>query len=202
MIITFEGIEGSGKSFHLKNVKKFLLKKKINFISLREPGGSKNSEKIRSLILNKKSNFTKYTDLMLYLASRSENIDKLIRPNYKKKVILIDRFIDSTIAYQSYGMGIDKTLVKLINNKLLNGIKVDFTFLNTVNNRNLKSRLLKRKSLNRYDKFQISFYTKVQKGFLKLSKLNKNKYMVIDSNKEINHNKIIILNKIEKLLKL
>jgi len=202
LIITFEGIEGSGKSFHLKNVKKFLLKKKINFISLREPGGSKNSEKIRSLILNKKSNFTKYTDLMLYLASRSENIDKLIRPNYKKKVILIDRFIDSTIAYQSYGMGIDKTLVKLINNKLLNGIKVDFTFLNTVNNRNLKSRLLKRKSLNRYDKFQISFYTKVQKGFLKLSKLNKNKYMVIDSNKEINHNKIIILNKIEKLLKL
>ncbi len=201
MIITFEGIEGSGKSFHLKNVKKFFLRKRISFICLREPGGSKNSEKIRSLILNKKSTFDKYTDLMLYLASRSENIHKLIRPNYKKKVILIDRFIDSTIAYQCYGMGIDKTLVRSINNKLLNGIKVDFTFLNTVNNKNLKTRLLKRKSLNRYDKFQISFYDKVQKGFLKLSKLNKNKYMIIDSNKEINHNKIIILNKIQKLLR-
>ena len=74
LIITFEGIEGSGKSFHLKHIAKYLKNKKIKFISLREPGGSKNSEKIRKLILNNKSNFNKKTDLLLYLASRSENI--------------------------------------------------------------------------------------------------------------------------------
>ena len=74
LIISFEGIEGSGKSFHLKNVAVFLKKKKIPFIKLREPGGSKNSEKIRKLILNNKSTFNKKTDLFLYLAARNENI--------------------------------------------------------------------------------------------------------------------------------
>ena len=85
LIITFEGIEGSGKSFHIKNVANFLKKKKIKFINIREPGGSKNSEKIRKLILNNKSNFNAKTDLLLYLASRSENIEKIIKKNYKKK---------------------------------------------------------------------------------------------------------------------
>ena len=78
MIITFEGIEGSGKSLHIKNVAKYLKKKRISFVKLREPGGSKNSEKIRKLILNNKSNFHKYTDLLLYFAARNENIENLI----------------------------------------------------------------------------------------------------------------------------
>ena len=84
-IIVFEGIEGSGKTLHIKNVSNYLKKKKIKFIKIREPGGSKNSEKIRKIILNNKSNFNKNTDLLLYLASRSENIDKIIKKNYKKK---------------------------------------------------------------------------------------------------------------------
>ncbi len=151
LIITFEGIEGSGKSFHLKNVINFLKKKKINYIHLREPGGSKNSEIIRKLILNNKSNFSPITDLMLYLASRSENIDKIIKPNFKKKIILIDRFIDSTVAYQHYSMGINKNFIKLINKSLLGKVKVDYTFLHIVNMKNMKLRLNERKKLNRYD---------------------------------------------------
>ena len=202
LIIVFEGIEGSGKSFHLNNVKNYLKERNISCITLREPGGSIGSEKIRRLILNKKSNFNIYTDLLLYLASRSENIDKIIRNNYKKKIILIDRFTDSTIAYQCFGMGINKVFVKTINNKLLKNIKVDFTFLNTVNKKNLKERLLKRNSLNRYDNFNVSFYEKVQKGFLKILKSNKNRYMLIDSNDKIKNNKLKILNKIKKLLSL
>ena len=83
-VIVFEGIEGSGKSFHINNVSKFLKKKKIKFIKIREPGGSSNSEKIRNLILNNKSNFNKNTDLLLYLAARSENIH-LLKKHYKKK---------------------------------------------------------------------------------------------------------------------
>ena len=100
LIIAFEGIEGSGKSLHLKNAANFLKKNKIPFIKLREPGGSRNSEKIRKLILNNRSTFDKKTDLFLYFAARNENIENLIKKNYKKKVILIDRFSDSTIAYQ------------------------------------------------------------------------------------------------------
>ena len=165
IIITFEGIEGSGKSFHLKNVSNYLSKNKINHLVIREPGGSKNAEQIRKLLLNNKSNFNKNTDLLLYLASRSENIEKIINKNYKKKIILIDRFVDSTIAYQHYGMGININLIKLINKYLLKKIKIDFTFLHLVNKQNLISRLSKRKKLNRYDKFNTSFYNKVQNGY-------------------------------------
>ena len=200
MIITFEGIEGSGKSFHIRNVSRYLKKKKINFVKLREPGGSKNSEKIRKLILNNKSNFNKYTDLFLYFASRSENIEKIIIKNYKKKVILIDRFTDSTLAYQHYGMGISKKIVENINKYLLKKIKINFTFLNIVNEKNLKKRLFKRKRLNRYDKFKHTFYKKVQKGFIAQAKLKVNKYLIVNSNIKIEDNKRIIINKINKIL--
>ena len=88
-VIVFEGIEGSGKTHHINKISNFLKRKKLSFIRIREPGGSLNSEKIRKLILDKKSNFNKNTDLLLYLASRSENID-LLRKYYKKRIILID----------------------------------------------------------------------------------------------------------------
>ena len=200
LIIAFEGVEGSGKSLHLKNISKYLKRKKIRFLSLREPGGSKTSEKIRKLILSNKSNFNKKTDLLLYLAARSENIEKIIKKNYKKKIILIDRFIDSTLAYQHYGMGIDKNIINKINQYLLGKIKIDFTFLNLVNMTNLQSRLSKRKNLNRYDKFKISFYKKIQNGFIKIAKKNKKKYLIINSNDSILKNKKIILNKTNKLI--
>ncbi len=199
-IIVFEGIEGSGKSHHINKVSKYLDKKKINYIKIREPGGGLNSEKIRRLILNKKSNFNIYTDLLLYLAARSENIN-LIKKSYKKKIILIDRFVDSTVAYQHYGMGIDLKIINTINKFLLKTIKVNFTFLNVVNKKNLFQRLKKRKSLNRYDQFDMNFYNKVQKGFLKLAKSNKKSYKIIDSNLDIKKNEDLIINQIKKLIK-
>ena len=198
-VIVFEGIEGSGKTYHIDHVSKYLKKKKINYIKLREPGGTSNSEKIRKLILNNKSNFNKETDLLLYLASRSENIS-LLKKNFRKKVILIDRFIDSSIAYQHYGLGVNKKLIELINKSLLGNFKIDFTFLNIVNNKNMIKRLKLRKSLNRYDKFNNKFYSKVQKGFLELSRGNKRKYQIVNSNLDINLNKSLILKKIDKLI--
>ncbi|MDA9695015.1 dTMP kinase [Candidatus Pelagibacter sp.] len=199
-IIVFEGIEGSGKSHHINKVSKYLDKKRIKYIKIREPGGSLNSEKIRRLILNKKSNFSIYTDLLLYLAARSENIN-LIQKSYKKKIILIDRFVDSTIAYQHFGMGVDLKIINLINRLLLKNIKLSFTFLNVVNKKNLFKRLKKRKNLNRYDQFNINFYNKVQKGFLKLAKSNKKAYKIIDSNLDIKKNEDLIINQIKKLIK-
>ena len=199
-IIVFEGIEGSGKSHHISVVSKYLAKKKISHIKVREPGGNPNSEKIRKLILNNKSNFNQNTDLLLYMAARSENVD-LIKKSYNKKIILIDRFTDSTIAYQHFGMGVDINLIETLNKYLLKNIKVNFTFLNIVNKKNLQERLKQRKSLNRYDKFKMSFYNKVQNGFLKLSKRKKNKYQLINSNLEIHKNEKLILNRIDKLIK-
>ena len=199
-IIVFEGIEGSGKSHHIKKVSNFLDKKKIKYLKIREPGGSLNSEKIRRLILNKKSNFNIQTDLLLYLAARSENIN-LIKKFYKKKIILVDRFIDSTIAYQHYGMGVNLKIINIINKYLLKNIKVNFTFLNIVNKKNLFQRLKKRKTLNRYDQFDMKFYNKVQKGFLKLAKMNKKSYKIINSNLDIKKNEDLIINQLKKLIK-
>ncbi len=198
-VIVFEGIEGSGKSYHISNVIKYLKKKKIDYIKIREPGGSRNAEKIRKLILDKKSNFNKNTDLLLYLAARSENLNQL-NSNFGKKIILIDRFIDSTIAYQHYGFGVNLNLINIINKYLLNKFKVDFTFLNTVDKKNMIQRLKSRKFLNRYDKFNFNFYQKVQKGFLMLAKNNKKRYQLIDSNLDKNRNKFLILEKIKKLI--
>ena len=198
-IIVFEGIEGTGKSHHINKVASYLRRKKKNFIKIREPGGSINSEKIRKLILNNKSTFNRYTDLLLYLSARSENIE-LIRKNIGKKIILIDRFTDSTIAYQHYGMGINRKFINVINNFLLKKIKVDFTFLNIVSKKNMKKRLAKRKKLNRYDKFNFNFYNKVQRGFIKILTKNQKKYMKINSNLDIHHNEKNILNKINDLI--
>ena len=199
-IIVFEGIEGSGKTSHIKFVENFLKKEKLKYLKIREPGGSSNAEKIRSLILKKSSSFNKTTDLLLYLSARSENIE-LLKKNFRKKIILIDRFIDSTIAYQHYGMGVNLNLIKTINNFLLKDIKVDFTFLHTVDKKNMFSRLKERKNLNRYDKFKFSFYNKVQNGFLKLSKKNKKKYLIVNSNLDIDFNKHQIINQIKKILR-
>ena len=198
-IIAFEGIEGTGKSHHIKKIANYLTRKKIKFIQIREPGGSANSEKIRNLILNNKSTFNKETDLLLYLSARSENVE-IIRKNDGKKIILIDRFSDSTIAYQHYGMGVNLKFIQNINNHLLRNIKVDFTFLNTVNLSNMKKRLRLRKKLNRYDKFNSKFYEKVQNGFIKILKKNPKNYIRINSNQDIDLNEHIILNKIKDLI--
>ena len=201
-IIVFEGIETSGKSSNLKKAIKYLKKNKIKHISFREPGGTNLSEKLRQLMLNKKSKLNNKTDLFLLMASRSENFDKILKENYKKKVILIDRFIDSTLAYQHYGMGLDKNLILRMNNFLLGNFKPNFTFLSVVNKKNMLKRLKSRKNNNKYDNFNYNFYNKVQKGFIKIALKNRSKYLILDSNKDslkIIENKLI--NKIKKILK-
>ena len=201
-IIVFEGIEASGKSTSLKKIIKYLKTNKIKYVSFREPGGTNLSEKLRSLMLNKKSELSNKTDLFLLMASRSENIDKILKKNYKKKVILIDRFIDSTLAYQHYGMKLDKDIILKMNNFLLGNLRPNFTFLSIVNKKNMLKRLKLRKNKNKYDHFDYNFYNKVQKGFLEIASKNKSKYLILDSNKD--NLKIIetkLINKIEKILK-
>ena len=198
-VIVFEGIEGSGKTHHIRNISTYLKKKKIDFIHIREPGGNINSEKIRKLILNRKANFNEITDFLLYMASRNENIE-MLKKFYKKKIILIDRFTDSTIAYQHYGFGVDIKLINYINRFLLKNFKVDYTFLNIVNKTNMIKRLQDRKKLNRYDQFSYKFYDKVQKGFLKLARKNKNKYKIINSNLDISYNQKLIIEYLNKII--
>ena len=199
-IIIFEGIEASGKTTNFKIASNYLKKKRKSFIKLREPGGSIFSEKIRKLILNKKLNLNNKTDLLLFYASRSENFEKIIKKNHKKKIILIDRFTDSTIAYQHYGMKIDLKIIKMLNKFIIGNFNPNIVFLSTVNSKNLQKRLRNRSKLNRYDKFKLKFYNNVQNGYEKISN-NKNKYIKINSNTNtINDVKKIIINKLEKII--
>ena len=199
-VIIFEGIEASGKSTNLNLVSKYLKNKGKKYIKLREPGGTKFSENIRKLLLNKDYKLNYKTDLMLFYAARSENFQKIIKKNYKKKIILIDRFTDSTIAYQHFGMNIDIKTINRLNKFITGYFKPNITFLSTVNIKNLKLRLNKRSKLNRYDKFRLNFYKKVQKGYLKLSKNRKN-YIILNSNKSsIEQIKQVIIKKLKKII--
>ena len=198
-LIVFEGIEGAGKSTQIRNTIKYLKKKKYKFIHIREPGGSKGSEKIRKLILNKNNNFHPMTDLFLYMAARNENLIKIINKNYKKKIILIDRFIYSTIAYQHFGMGLNRNLIIKLNKIILKKIKPSFIFYMKVNKKNLIKRLRIRKNKNRYDRFNMKFYQRVQNGFNKILN-NKNNVMIIDSNDSLTNNKNQIIKKIKNII--
>ena len=185
--IVFEGIEGCGKSFQSKILYKKLKKKKISTILTREPGGTKSSELIRNLILkdyfikNNKDKFDKYTDTLLYLASRNEHILNKIKPALtKKKIVICDRFTDSTLAYQVYGKKVDIKFINNIHKKILYGVKPNIVFLLKVSEKMSKERLKKRRTKNRYDNFKQSFYVKAQKSFINLAK-NKKNYFILDS---------------------
>ena len=196
-IIVFEGVDGSGKTYHINKVSKYLKSKKIKFIKIREPGGTKNSEILRKIILNNKSSLNKKTDLLLYLAARNENFVNIIKPYINKKIILIDRFKDSTMAYQHYGMKINKEIIEKINSFILGNLKIDYTFLHILPLKSLKKKISGKK--NKYDKFSKNFYKEVQAGFIKILKKNKNK-LIVDSSKTKKYNTEIIKSKIEDIL--
>ena len=201
--IVFEGIEGSGKSYQAQILYNQLRKKNKNIILTREPGGTKSAEIIRKIILkdyfekNKKIKFDKYTDTLLYLAARNEHIKNKISPALKnKKIIICDRFTDSTLAYQVYGKKVSLKFINNIHKKILGNIKPDITFVLKVKKTSFKKRLKKRKSKNRYDNFSDNFYLKAQNAFLKISK-KKNNYIVLDSSE----NTPILQKKIFEIIK-
>ena len=206
--IVFEGVEGCGKSYQSKKLFIKLKKNNIDTVLTREPGGTKSSELIRNLILkdyfskDKNEKFDKYTDTLLYLAARNEHIKNKIKPALeRKKIVICDRFTDSTIAYQVFGKSVDIKFINNIHKKILNGIKPNIVFILKVSINASRRRLKKRKSKNRYDNFSQSFYTKAQKSFIKLSK-NKKNYFVLDSsaNDSLLENKIFkIVNKFLKI---
>ena len=202
LFITFEGIEGSGKSYQGKKLYRNLKKRKIPVIFTREPGGSTSAEKIRKLILTgSKNKFTKTTDTLLYLAARNEHIQKTLKPAIlRKKNIICDRFIDSTMAYQVYGKSVNKSLVNTVHKHILESIKPNLTVLLKVNIKKAFQRIKKRKFKNRYDKFDRDFYQKVQNAFIKIAKKNKKRYFIIDNSIDSNETEKIILEKIVRTL--
>ena len=207
-LIVFEGVEGCGKTFQSKKLLNNLKRNKISTILTREPGGTKGAELIRDLILkdyfkkNKKDKFDKYTDTLLYLAARNEHIvEKIIPALSKKKVIICDRFIDSTLAYQVYGKKVNLKFINNVHKHILRNIKPNITFILKVSEKTSRKRLKNRKIKNRYDNFSQSFYTKAQNSFLKIAK-NKKNYFILNTSKNENKTEKIIFNIVKKYLKI
>ena len=207
LFIVFEGIEGCGKSYQSKKLYNNLKRLKIPVILTREPGGTPSAEIIRNLILKDyynfkaKEKFNKYTDTLLYLAARNEHIINKIAPSIKKgKIVISDRYIDSTFAYQVYGKGVNKKFIQNIHKFILMNIKPDITFILKVKYDISKKMLKKRKTKNRYDKFSRSFYIQTQKAFLKIAK-NKRNYYVLDASNDTPDLEKKILSIIKNILK-
>ena len=205
--IVFEGIEGSGKSYQAKKLFNKLNKQKIKTILTREPGGTASAEIIRNVILkdyfekNKKLKFDKLTDTLLYMAARNEHIKQKIIPALKKKKIIIcDRFIDSTYAYQIDGKKVSNQFINNIHKFILRGIKPDLTIVLKVKKSSFLRRLKKRKTKNRYDNFPVKFYLKAQRAFLKIAK-NKSKYLIFESSENSSKLENIIYQNVLKRIK-
>ena len=207
LFVTFEGIEGSGKSYQCRKLYNELRNKNLSVILTREPGGTKSAEKIRKVILedyfasDSKEKFSKYTDTLLYLAARNEHVQNIIRPAIsKKKIVICDRFIDSTLAYQVYGKGVSKNLVDSIHKFILGNIKPDLTFVLKVNISKALQRLKKRKKKNRYDKFSKNFYVRVQNAFIKIARKNVKRYCIVDNSEDSTKTESVILDKFIQFL--
>jgi dTMP kinase len=186
--ICFEGVEGSGKSTQAKLLYKFI-KKKItkNVILTREPGGTLFSEKIRNLMLDKKTNISPLTEFFLLMAARNEHIISKINFYLKKNFIIIcDRFFYSTLAYQHYLEGMDKKFIFSIQKKIFNKVHPDITFLIDLNKKESKLRINKRaKKTNKFDKLSSYHFNKIRNGFRKISKMYKNKIVLIKGSKSL-----------------
>ena len=170
--ITFEGIEGSGKSTQSKKLYEFFLTQKKEVILTREPGGTTVGEKIREILIDEKiAKLEAKTELFLNFAARLEHVEKLIKPALaQNKIVISDRFFDSTYAYQGNAFGVDFNLIDKVRKIAIGDFKPDITFLIDVPVEVAFKRIEGRIENNRYEKLAIDFHQKVREGFLNLAK--------------------------------
>ena len=190
--LTFEGPEASGKSSQILLLKKYLKKNKIPFIITREPGGTKLAEALRNLILKVKSNININEEILMLMAARSHHINNIIKPALKEgKLVISDRFADSTFVYQGYvnKFGIHKS--KRLHKAILNNFLPNKTFLFKLSTSKIISRLKGRKLKNKYDKLEKEFHDQVNKGYSLIS--NNKRFLIIDASNSMQtiHKKII-----------
>lgn len=184
MFITFEGGEGTGKTTQINILKKYLEDQGLEVIITREPGGVTSAENIRAVIFD--NEIDPITETMLYAAARREHYIKKIKPALDAgKIVICDRFIDSSIVYQGIVRGVGVDLVENINKYAINNVEPDLTiFFDLDPETGLKRVSLRNEQMNRFDKESLDFHLKVRKGYNLLSKA-RNRFVLIDASKSI-----------------
>ena len=176
LFVTFEGIDGSGKSTQIKMLSDDLLKKNISFVLIREPGGTSIGEKIRTILLDKENGkMDSRTELLLYEAARAQIVKERIRPELEAgKVVICDRFFDSTVAYQGYARGLALDDIHFLNNWSTAGLAPDITFLFDLDEEEAYRRRHGRSDEeDRLEAEGLAFMKKVRDGYLDLAKSEK-----------------------------
>ena len=200
--ITFEGGEGSGKSTQIKILRNNLSKNQKVVIT-REPGGTKEAELIRKLLVKGKSNkWSGTTEVLLNFTARKDHVDKIILPSLKNgKWVLCDRFSDSTLAYQGYGRNVSENLIKNLNRSLINNLKPSLTILLDIDP-NVGLGRSKRRNNNelRYENMPLSYHKKIRSAYLDIAKKNKKRIKIIDASLDKNSISEIIWSFIQKEL--
>ena len=179
--ITLEGIEGSGKTSSIKKITDLLDGKEISYVVTREPGGSSIGNKLRSILLDPKTNISSEVELLLMLADRKDHVEQVILPNLKKgNWVISDRFMDSSFAYQGGGRKLDRKMIDSFSRNLNLPIP-DLTLLFDVPVEISLSRVKARGELDRFEQEEIDFHNRIREAYLELAKQNVNRIQIIDS---------------------
>lgn len=188
ILITFEGIDYSGKSTQAKKLAGYLRRKGFKVMLLREPGGEKVSESIRKVLLSSRNTgMNPWTELLLYMASRAQLVSKIILPALRGgKVVICDRFYDSSLAYQGYGRGINKEMIESLNRVSVLGLQPDLTIMVDIPIQVFTKRMRRNDvKKDRIEKEKIDFYRKVRSGYLKIAQREEKRFKIIDGSNEI-----------------
>ena len=199
--ITFEGSEGCGKSTQSKLLYQYLKNKGYSVVYLREPGGTKISEKIRKVLLDPQNHISAVSETLLYMAARAQVVEEIIKPALSKdKIVICDRFLDSTLAYQGYGLGIDIRLIREMGNFTTQGIKPDLTILMDLP---VKAGLEHRRySRDRIERRALVYHSRVRKGYLKLARLEPKRIQAIKVDRDKHKTQENIRNLVDRLLEI
>jgi len=195
--ISFEGGEGSGKTTQSELLYNNLKQKGLNVTRTREPGGTILAESIREILLKgEKDKMSSLTELYLFAAARRDHIDNVIAPSLKNnEIVICDRFIDSTTAYQGYAGNIDLNLINSINNFTIGSIIPNITYIFDIDpNIGLKRSINTTSDEIRFEEKDIGYHKKIRSGFLEIAKNNSDRCIVIDAEQELKKIEVFLLN--------
>lgn len=202
MFITFEGIEGSGKSTQVILLSRYLKKKGYKVVVTREPGGTAFGEALRKVVLKRNERIVPLAELLVIMAMRAQHVEEVILPALKKGMIVLgDRFCDASCAYQGFGRGLDLDVIKELNRLVSKNIEPDLTILLDCNVKlGLKRKLQHATSLDRFEGETLSFHRRIQKGYLKLAKDEPERFMILNGNLSIDSTHQAIRQRVDRLL--
>lgn len=202
LFITTEGTDGSGKTTQIKLIESYLKEKGFEVVVTREPGGTAIGEKIRSIILDTENSDMSYiTEMMLYASARAQLVNELIKPSLEVgKVVICDRFIDSSYVYQGFGRNIDIELIERVNNIALDGVRPDITLFFDIDPEVALKRRIQSTGADRIEQEAMDFHKKVYSGYKKLVSMYPDRIKAIESNRSIQEIFVDAKEQIDKIL--